>query len=152
MKKPVNNVTWNDCQSFITKLNQLTGKKFRLPTEAEWEYAARGGIRAREYGTPYGGFYRYVGDVNERSRNELGIKGLADNVREWCQDWYGPYNSSMQTNPAGPSSGTLRVCRGSYSANNSVNDHYYPGCKVFFRHLNYEPTKTYTYIGLRLAL
>ena len=122
-KLPVEQVSWNDCQEFITKLNGLTGKNFRLPTEAEWEYAARGGNGSRGY--KYSGsnsisdvawYHDNSGDkthtVGTKSPNELGIYDMSGNVWEWCQDWYGSYSSGSQTNPQGPSSGSLRVYRG----------------------------------------
>ena len=120
---PVERVSWNDSQEFINKLNSMTGRKFRLPTEAEWEYAARGGKKSRGY--QYSGS-RKISDVawyryNSRSKthpvgtklvNELGIYDMSGNVCEWCQDWYGPYSNSSQTNPTGADSGNGRVCRG----------------------------------------
>lgn len=122
---PVENVSWNDCQRFISRLNQLTGKRFRLPTEAEWEYAARGGNRSNNY--KYSGS-NYVGDVawydnnadsrthvvGSKSSNELGLYDMSGNVYEWCQDYYSSsaYSSYSQTNPTGPSSGEYRVYRG----------------------------------------
>ena len=124
-QRPVEYVSWNDCQEFITKLNNLTGKNFRLPTEAEWEYAARGGNKSQGY--KYSGS-NTIGDVawydcNSSSRthdvktkqaNELGIYDMSGNVSEWCQDWYwcGSYSSNSQINPTGPSSGSCRVLRG----------------------------------------
>ena len=120
---PVECVSWNDCQTFIKKLNQLTGENFRLPTEAEWEYAARGGKQSKGY--KYSGS-NTLGDVawydsnssnkthavKTKQPNELGIYDMSGNVWEWCSDWYGSYSSSAQTNPAGPSSGSSRVLRG----------------------------------------
>ncbi|MBO6288539.1 MAG: SUMF1/EgtB/PvdO family nonheme iron enzyme [Prevotella sp.] len=136
-KLPVEWVSWDDCQTFITKLNQLTGQTFRLPTEAEWEYAARGGNQSRGY--TYAGsntldevaWYRdnsssKTHDVATKSPNELGLYDMSGNVCEWCQDWYGSYSSSAQTNPTGPSSASdqtvSRVYRGgnwNYSSNSS---------------------------------
>ena len=120
---PVETVSWNDCQDFISKLNAMTGKRFRLPTEAEWEYAARGGKKSRGY--PFSGSITLddVAWYNENSGskthvvgtkqpNELGIYDMAGNVWEWCQDWKGSYSSSPQTNPTGAVSGSYRVCRG----------------------------------------
>ena len=120
---PVEKVSWDDCQIFITKLNQLTGKNFRLPTEAEWEYAARGGQKSRGY--------KYAGSntlsdvawyldnsgskthpVKQKQANELGLYDMSGNVWEWCQDWYDNYGSAAQTNPTGSSSGFYRVNRG----------------------------------------
>jgi formylglycine-generating enzyme required for sulfatase activity len=120
---PVEQVSWNDVQIFIKALNRKTGKKYRLPTEAEWEYAARGGNKSK--GNKYSGSNNldevawYGGnsgdktnDVGTKSPNELGIYDMSGNVWEWVGDWYGDYSSSAQTNPAGPSSGSLRVDRG----------------------------------------
>ena len=121
--KPVNNVNWDDCQDFVIKLNQLTGKRFRLPTEAEWEYACRGGKKSRGY--KYSGS-NTIDDVAwyddnsswethpvaTKSPNELGIYDMTGNVLEWCQDWWDIYSSAAQTNPTGASSGTYRVDRG----------------------------------------
>ena len=120
---PVVNVSWSDCQRFVTKLNELTGKNFRLPTEAEWEYAARGGNMSKGY--CYAGNNRlddvawYLGNsscvthpVKQKQANELGIYDMSGNVSEWCQDWYDSYSSRAQTNPAGPASGSCHVFRG----------------------------------------
>ena len=120
---PVEKVSWNDCQEFISKLNGLTGKMFRLPSEAEWEYAARGGKKSR--GFQYSGSSNisdvawYDGNsgskthlVGTKQANELGLYDMCGNVLEWCQDWYGSYVSSSQTNPTGAVSGSYRVYRG----------------------------------------
>ncbi|MDD6784574.1 MAG: formylglycine-generating enzyme family protein, partial [Prevotellaceae bacterium] len=120
---PVEKVSWNDCQEFISKLNSLTGQKFRLPTEAEWEYAARGGNKSRGY--QYSGsnnlddvawYYGNSGSkthiVKTKQPNELGIYDMSGNVWEWCYDWKGDYSSGSQTNPKGPSTGSSRVGRG----------------------------------------
>ena len=120
---PVENVSWDDCQEFIKKLNQLTGLNFRLPTEAEWEFAARGGNKSKGY--KYAGSNNldevawYDDNSNKKTHavatkrpNELGIYDMSGNVWEWCQDWYGDYSSSSQTNPEGPNTGSYRVHRG----------------------------------------
>ena len=120
---PVEQVSWSDCQEFISKLNVLTGKNFRLPTEAEWEFAARGGNKSRGY--KYSGSNNidgvaWYGDnsgynthpVKTKQANELGIYDMIGNVLERCQDWYGSYSSAAQTNPTGPNSGSYRVNRG----------------------------------------
>lgn len=120
---PVEDVNWNDCQTFIAKLNELTGKHFRLPTEAEWEYACRGGKNSKGY--KYSGsdnldevaWYDENSDgkthpVGQKQPNELGLYDMSGNVWEWCSDWYGSYSSSSQTNPTGLTSGSMRVLRG----------------------------------------
>lgn len=110
---PVNNVTWEDCQEFISKLNQQSGSYFRLPTEAEWEYAARS--RAANDGKIISSaVYKQdkCKNAEEMDTNALGIKGMNGNVAEWCQDWFGSYQLERQTNPTGPSNGTHRVVRG----------------------------------------
>ena len=120
---PVENVSWYDCQTFIKRLNSYTGRNFRLPTEAEWEFAARGGNYSRHY--KYSGS-NYIGDVawyddNSGNRthpvgtkqpNELGLYDMSGNVWEWCSDWYGSYSSYSQSDPTGANSGSYRVERG----------------------------------------
>ena len=119
---PVEYVSWDDCQEFVKKLNARTGMKFRMPTEAEWEYAARGGNRSKGYkyaGSDnldeagwYGGNSNHTHPVGRKKPNELGLYDMSGNVWEWCQDWYGDYTNEAQTNPAGPQSGGYRVLRG----------------------------------------
>ena len=122
-RKPVTHVSWNDCQSFINKLNSLTNRYFRLPTEAEWEFAARGGNRSKGY--KYAGsnsidnvaWYdsaRTIHEVGKKSPNELGLYDMSGNVREWCSDWYdgGYYKSLSSLNPQGPDTGSSHVHRG----------------------------------------
>ena len=120
---PAYRVSWNDCQTFITKLNAQTGATFRLPTEAEWEFAAKGGKKSNGY--TYAGS-NTISDVawytdnssstthavGTKSANELGLYDMSGNVFEWCQDWYGSYSSDAQTDPTGPTSGSDRVYRG----------------------------------------
>jgi len=153
---PVEQVTWNDAQEFIKKLNQNTGKNYRLPTEAEWEYAARGGIQSRGY--KYSGsddledvaFYRdNSGDkthpVGTKKANELGIYDMTGNVWEWVNDRYGGYGTGSQTNPKGTTSGSDRVFRGggwdSYRAG---------GTRVSFRFF-YGTSIRNNNLGFRLA-
>ncbi len=131
LNHPVETVSWNDCQTFITKLNEMTGKTFRLPTEAEWEFAARGGNLSQGYkyagSNTIGDVAWYDGNsyalgsshpdygthpVGTKAPNELGLYDMSGNVWEWCQDWYGSYSSSPSTNPTGPASGSYRVNRG----------------------------------------
>lgn len=152
---PVENVSWNDCQAFIQKLNQLTGKQFRLPTEAEWEYAARGGRKSRGYkyagGNDIGLVAWYTGNsgnethtVATKQANELGVYDMSGNVWEWCSDWYGDYQSSSQSDPQGPSSGFVRVDRGSC--------YYYDAgyCRVSYRSCA-APDGRICDLGLRLS-
>ena len=155
-QRPVEYVSWNDCQYFIQKLNQLTGKVFRLPTEAEWEYAARGGKQSKGY--KYSGSNN-IDDVawyedNSGSKthpvatkqpNELGIYDMSGNVWEWCADRYGDYSSNSQTNPTGASGGSFRVCRGG-SWYCSAG-----GCRVSYRYYG-SPGYSCNIFGLRLAL
>ena len=120
---PVDNVSWNDCQQFIKRLNERTGQRFRLPTEAEWEYAARGGTRTNHYLYSGGNDATDVGwvwanakekthAVGKRRDNELGIYDMTGNVWEWCQDWYGYYPTTAQHNPKGARAGRYKVNRG----------------------------------------
>lgn len=130
-QRPVENVSWDDCQVFISKLNEKTGKNFRLPTEAEWEYAARGGNKSQHYkfsgsnniddvawysantkdktaSSPDYGTH----NVATKNANELGIYDMSGNVWEMCSDWKGSYNNTAQSNPQGPTTGNSHVCRG----------------------------------------
>ncbi len=150
---PVEQVSWNDIQDFIRKLNQQTGKNYRLPTEAEWEFAARGGNLSKGY--------RYAGSddlsrvawyaggkthaVGQKQANELGIYDMSGKVREWCEDWYGDYSNTAQTNPKGPSSGSDRVLRGGSWADSARN------CRVSDRY-NCIPDRRYSPHGFRLVL
>ena len=150
---PAYYVSWNDCQQFITKLNSLTGKKFRLPTEAEWEYAARGGNKSKGYQYSGSNNIDYVawcwGDsghpVKTKQPNELGIYDMSGNVWEWCQDWYGYYSTGSQTNPQGPSTGFFRVIRGGAWGDSAW------GCRSAFRYYG-APGSCDLNIGLRLVL
>lgn len=158
LHRPVEQVSWNDCQDFIKKLNRLTGKQFRLPTEAEWEFAARGGNPGKNYDNKYGvsnsigGVAWYAGnsgnqthDVGEKSPNEIGLYDMIGNVWEWCQDFLGFYNSGTQTNPKGPSTGHGHVARGgSFGSDSRL-------CRVSSRISN-SSTSTNCTFGLRLAL
>lgn len=120
--RPAYRISWDDCQEFITKLNMLTGRTFRMPTDAEWEYAARGGLKSNRYKYAGGNVLEEVAwcwynsesthDVTTKAPNELGLYDMAGNVREWCSDWYSYLPSNSAVNPQGPSTGTKRVCRG----------------------------------------
>jgi formylglycine-generating enzyme required for sulfatase activity len=171
---PVDNVSWEDIQGFLRKLNAQTGKSYRLPTEAEWEYACRGGARSTHY--KYSGsntignvawYHENSGDktlkdsewdfdkltknnckthpVGQKTPNELGIYDMSGNVWEWCSDWYGDYSSSSQTNPAGASSESHRVIRGGSWGGDAGS------CRVSLRAGSAPDTRS-NYLGFRLAL
>ncbi len=164
MQLPVEQVSWEDCQAFIAALNAMTGQQFRLPTEAEWEFAARGGNMSMGYkysgsdnlasvawysyndswdvrGTGYYGTH----PVATRNPNELMLYDMSGNVHEWCQDWYGAYDAGEQVNPVGPAGGTTRVYRGG----SWYFDEWF--CRVSFRN-SVSPSYTSYGIGLRLAM
>lgn len=156
VQRPVEIVSWYDCQDFIGKLNELTGKAFRLPTEAEWEYAARGGKQSKGY--KYSGSNNInevawydanssgqTHPVKEKMPNELGIYDMSGNVWEWCRDWYGSYSSSPQTNPKGPTSGSYLVFRGGGWGSDALY------CRLSRRNYH-DPSFTLYRLGLRLAL
>lgn len=153
---PVECVSWNDCQEFIQKLNRLTGRNFRLPTEAEWEFACRGGNNSRGYkysGSNNLGSVAWYDDnsggqthpVATKAPNELGIYDMSGNVWEWCSDWYADYTSYSQTDPTGPHSGSGRVRRGGGWFSLARY------CRSSIR-FNGIPTNRSDGIGLRLAL
>ncbi|MBQ7443103.1 MAG: SUMF1/EgtB/PvdO family nonheme iron enzyme [Bacteroidaceae bacterium] len=154
--RPVEQVSWDDCRTFISRLNSATGRNFRLPTEAEWEYAARGGKRSQGY--KYSGSntldnVAWYDDnsggethpVKTKSPNELGLYDMSGNIWEWCYDWKGSYSSSSQTNPTGRSSGSGRVNRGGGWFNDAGD------CRVSPRSLD-APGYRGSYLGFRLAL
>lgn len=152
-QNPVNKVTWDDCHAFISKLNELTGMQFRLPTEAEWEFAARGGNRSNH--TQYSG----SANANEvawcsadepsavatKKPNELGLYDMTGNMWEWCENYSGDYKSGTQTDPTGPTSGYDRVYRGG-----GFN------VRAWYGRISYRgfaaPSKKQNDLGLRLAL
>ena len=153
--RPVESVSWNDAQEFCKKLSELTGKRYVLPTEAQWEYAARGGNQSKGY--TYSGssnidevaiYYSNSGSghskVKSKKPNELGIYDMSGNVWEWCSDWYGGYSSSSQPNPQGPSSGSDRVLRGGSWHGIASR------CRVAYRH-SYVPSITDHRYGFRVV-
>ena len=153
---PVEKVSWDDCQEFISKLNRITGKMFRLPTEAEWEYAARGGKKSRGYQFSGSNNLSDVAWYAKKSKekthavgtkqaNELGIYDMSGNVWEWCLGWYDQYSSSSQVNPTGANSGARCVCRGGswFSAARSCRSSCRYGNASGYRDIN---------LGLRLVL
>lgn len=155
-KRPVEKVSWYDCQEFIKKLNQQTGARFRLPTEAEWEFAALGGNKSHNY--TYAGsntlddvaWYRSNSDlkcheVRGKAANELGLYDMSGNVVEWCQDWYGSYSRDNQTDPTGPTTGIAFVYRGGCWYNEDSN------CGVTLRNW-YLASKRYADLGFRISI
>ena len=153
---PAESVSWDDCQEFIQKLNRLTGRNFRLSSEAEWEFACRGGNNSRGYkysGSNNLGSVAWYDDnsggkthpVATKAPNELGIFDMSGNVWEWCSDWYANYTSYSQTNPTGPQSGSARVNRGGSWSNGAGN------CRSSCRG-DFNPADRFITIGLRLAL
>ena len=154
---PVEQVSWNDVQKFIKKLNQKTGKNYRLPTEAEWEYASGGGSSHQKWaGTnsesnreSYAWYMSNSGSkthpIGTKNPNLLGIYDMSGNVLEWCSDWFGLYSSSSQTNPLGTSSGSDRVLRGGSWFSHAAF------CRVSYRYGSNPDYRNY-YYGFRLAL
>ena len=157
--KPVDTVNWIECQEFIDSLNRLTGLHFRLPTEAEWEYAARGGNKS--------GGYKYSGSdelaevawsletgtgsptyvPKQKAPNELGLYDMSGNVMEWCQDVYTPYSAQPQTNPCFTSDQEYPNCvyrGGSWS-------YHWQACRVFTRY-NFSAYHSDYGLGMRLAM
>ena len=159
LQRPVEYVTWYDCQEFVTKLREITGKNFRLPTEAEWEYAARGGE------TWFTNYYIFSGSdtcrvvgwysmtsggishpVKQLPPNALGIYDMTGNVCEWVNDWYDRYtNDEYQVDPTGPTTGSYKVYRFGSWYNNAIEN------RVSYRYMR-EPEYRTNYLGLRLAL
>ena len=160
-QRPQCEKTWEEVQEFLEKLSEKTGLKFRLPTEAEWEFAARGGTKSKNYmfsGSNVIGdvawyednsgyvkdFSSYSHDVATKTSNELGIYDMSGNVYEFCQDWYGPYGSASQVNPTGPDTGTDRAVRGGYHTSPPK------GCRTTMRY-KISPTGSHQQTGFRLA-
>ena len=153
--RPVEQVTYYDCQNFINKLNQMTGLNFRFPTEAEWEFAARGGNESHGYkysGSDiiddvawYSADGKKTGDVMTKKANELGIYDMSGNVMEWCSDVFADYSSEPQTDPTGPSTGVDRVVRGGCCLSNATY------CRVALRNFLHPGGVSYGR-GMRLAL
>lgn len=163
---PVEQVSWDECQTFVQLLSEITGKQFRLPTEAEWEFAARGGTKSQGY--KYSGsntindvawYLSTAGSsthpVATKMPNELGLYDMSGNVYEWVADIYGSYSSTGQVNPTGPTSGSHRVYRGGNWHTAATK------CRVSSRFSEYPSsrgdgygTSAYNYgaLGLRIAM
>ncbi|WP_455949669.1 formylglycine-generating enzyme family protein, partial [Odoribacter laneus] len=152
---PVENVSWEDCHEFIGRLNALTGLSFKLPTEAQWEYAARGGNLSKGY--KYSGSNNlgevgwygsnsgtYTHRLGEKQPNELGLYDMSGNVWEWCEDWSGGYIVTSQRDPLGAASGSNRVDRGGSWGNEARY------CRVSYRDSG-TPGDRYGNLGFRLV-
>jgi len=153
---PISYVSWGDCQEFVRRLDSITGLPFRLPTEAEWEYAARGGAKSKAYrfaggneadsvGWTYSCSGNWKHPVGRKQPNELGLFDMTGNVSEWCQDIYGLYTLSTQPDPCGADTGRYRIVRGGSYAECVANSH------LSVRHWHVPETAT-EYIGFRVAL
>ena len=153
---PITDVSWYDCQVFIYRLDSITGMPFRLPTEAEWEFAARGGNETQgfrfaggnildsvSWGLSNGGFRKHT--VGLKKPNELGLYDMTGNVSEWCSDWYAPYYIGTEPNPKGPITGDNKIVRGGSFDNCQANSH------ISYRHYQ-RPEESTQYCGLRLAM
>lgn len=152
---PISYVTWTDCQEFVRRLDSLTGRPFRLPTEAEWEYAARGGAKSKKHRFAGGDEPDSVGWTNHCSGNwthpvarkhpnELGLYDMTGNVNEWCEDWYAPYNLGTEPNPCVRDSSEGRIARGGSYDDCIANSH------LSIRRW-YTPETSRGYIGFRVA-
>jgi uncharacterized protein (TIGR02996 family) len=161
---PVEQVSWDDCREFCRKLSERDGQRYRLPTEAEWEYACRGGTTTpfhfgetistqqanyngnHTYGKGTKGQYRQkTTAVGTFPANAWGLFDMHGNVWEWCEDWFGPYPESEITDPKSPDKGTPRVLRGGswyYAAR---------GCRSAYRH-HLVPACRYNFVGCRVVL
>ena len=153
---PVSYVSWFDCQEFVRRLDSITGLPFRLPTEAQWEYAARGGEKSKAYrfaggnepdsvGWTYSCSGNWKHAVGSKHANEIGLYDMTGNVSEWCQDLYGPYTLSTQPNPCGADTGSYRIVRGGSYDECVANSH------LSVRRW-YTPETATEYIGFRVAL
>ena len=154
--QPITDVNWFDCQEFIHRLDSITGMPFRLPTEAEWEFAARGGNESKGYRFAGGNVVNEVSwglnnagfrthSVGCRKSNELGLHDMTGNVSEWCSDWYGAYYLGTEPNPQGAKDGEWKVVRGGSFDNCEENSY-------LSRREYYAPYEAMNYCGLRLAL
>ncbi|MEM9722922.1 MAG: SUMF1/EgtB/PvdO family nonheme iron enzyme [Bacteroidota bacterium] len=153
--QPVVGISWNDAVAYCKWLSEQTGKSYRLPTEAEWEYAARGGKKSRGFKYAGADVLEEVGwyeensaskthPVGQKKANELGLYDMCGNIWEWCQDWYGDYPTGTLKDPKGPESGQRRVLRGGSWLN------YASDCRVSNRDIT-DPARRYSSIGFRLA-
>ena len=155
-RHPGEQVNWMDCQDFVKKLSKITGLKFRLPTEAEWEYAARGGKKGKGHKYSGGDLLAQIAwynensggtshEVGQKAPNELGLYDMSGNIWEWVQDWKGDFTNEEQMNPKGPEEGDERICRG--GGWNREHDR----CRVSYRGDDL-PDLRYRSLGLRVVM
>jgi formylglycine-generating enzyme required for sulfatase activity len=157
-QRPVESVSWDDCQTFIARLNERGRERFRLPSESEWEYAARAGSTTRyPWGDDPSGFavhehawansrsYAITHPVGQKRPNAWGLHDMHGNVWEWCQDWYAPYPEGPQRDPTGPAEGKEKVFRGGSWYDFPVS------LRSANRH-RHAPDGRYTAVGLRLVI
>lgn len=155
-QNPIVNVTYKDAVAYCNWLGEKYGGDWRLPTEAQWEFAARGGTKSNNFkysgsdDLDEAGWYEdnsaeKTQDVGRKKPNELGIYDMSGNADEWCKDWYGPYNDTSQTNPKGAEFGESRLLRGGSWFDNSKY------CHIAFR-FHKDPTYTYKTKGFRVVL
>jgi len=153
---PVENVSWDLVQEFITILNEKSGKNYRLPSEAEWEFAAKGGNKSEGFkysgysvlgacGWYYSNSEATIHEVGSKNANELGLFDMSGNVREWCNDWYESYSTADEDNPQGPTSGAMKINRGGSWTTPAGN------CRNTYRHTDF-PNEASQDLGFRLAL
>lgn len=153
---PICYISWNDCQEFVRRLDSITGMPFRLPTEAEWEFAARGGNKSQGFRFAGGNIVDSISwglsnasfrthEVKQKQPNELGLYDMTGNVSEWCSDWYGRYHLGTEPNPKGPENGEWKVIRGGSFDNGEANQY-------ISRREYLDPNEATNYCGLRLAL
>lgn len=154
-KMPVDHVTWEMGQEFVKKLSTLTGKNYRIPSEAEWEYAARAGSTTQYYDNKDSStlvdYAWYAANsqlqahpVGEKKANQFGLHDMHGNVYQWCQDWYGDYPPRDVTDPKGPEKGLARVLRGGSWKSNPLS------CRSAER-LRYEPGARFHLYGFRVC-
>lgn len=157
LDRPVENVSWDDCQVFIEKLNKLTGKTFHLPTEAQWEFAARGGNKSKGYlysGSDVLNAVAWHGNSSNSTNlvatllpNELGLYDMSGNVQEWCQDYASnSYNTNVVVDPVGAQNGSYRIARG--GGFNLYETYFFEVTNRGYASPEYD----YYNIGLRLAM
>lgn len=152
---PIVNVDWYEVMDYLQWLSRITGQTYRLPTEAEWEFAGKGGTKSKNFKYSGGHFMDAVGwysvngqgapkPVGQKRSNELGLFDMSGNIMEWCNDWYGPYGERAEIDPKGPAEGDGKVMRGGNYANASS------ACRPTWRR-SLTPTIRVTWAGFRVA-